>query len=197
MISATAAAVAVAVLAVDLAQRSSGEFTRTSESNHALDDRRAVQWMLQQHQPGDVLLTTHLALPAIWWYGGVPLTGPGSGGALPDGSPILEVGYLPPGSRCNAGALAHALEGRRRVIVYFGFRFDDVPDGFDGLLLEELSELGMVRAVESFTDVGRAAVFDLGLATDEDWEIPPGYKGPDGAAPPLEGCLDVRVASAW
>ncbi|MDP1571143.1 MAG: hypothetical protein Q8L86_14205 [Vicinamibacterales bacterium] len=197
VIASAAAAVAVLLLGVDLVQRGYGEFIRTSESNHALDDRRAVQWMLQQQQPGDVLLTTRLALPAVWWYGGVPLTGPGGGGALPDGSPILEVGYRRPGPRCREDALAGALAGRRRAIVYFGFRFDDVPDGFDGLLLEELSKLGLVRAVESFTDAGRAAVFDLGVVTDGDWEIPPGFEGPDGDAPPLDGCLDVRVASAW
>ena len=195
--AAVAAALAVATLCVDVVARGRGEMVRTTASNHSLDDRTGLSWLLLQQQPGDVILTTHLALPAVWWYGRVPIGGPGGGGKLVDGSPILEVGYERPGPGCGDDGLGEALRGSRRALVYFGFRFDDVPRGFDRLLLERMGEIGTVRAVQTFTDVGRAVVFDIGapMARGWDWPLNPGETGT--AAAPLEGCLEVRVASRW
>jgi hypothetical protein len=131
-------------------------FTR----KQGLDDRSAVQWLMSQHRHGDVLITTRLALPALWWYGRIPLSTQDSpGGRLPDGSPILEVGYLEPGSDCQRHQLRDLLEGRRRVLVYSGF--PDVPKGFDELLFGSLGELGVIRAHRRFADISRSAVVEL------------------------------------
>lgn len=195
---ATAAVAGVAVIGADVAARGVGEMRRTTAANHALDDRRGVAWLLQQARPGDVVLTTRLALPAVWWYGDVELAAAG-GRRLPDGSPILEVDYRAPGDACDDGALARALDGRARALVYLGFRFDDVPAGFDRWLIERVRDIGVVRATETFADTGRAVVFDLGVPDDDAWEFPVSLGGVDDADDdvPLEGCLDVRPARAW
>ncbi len=194
--AAIAAALTVATLCVDVVARGRGEMARTTTSNHALDDRTGIAWLLLQQRPGDVILTTHLALPAVWWYGRVPIGRPGDAGRLMDGSPILEVGYQRGGPDCG-DELGEVIRGSRRALVYFGFRFDDVPRGFDRLLLERMGEIGTVRAVQTFTDVGRAVVFDIGapMADGWDWPLNPGETGTTIA--PLEGCLEVRVASRW
>src|SRR6185295_15507511 len=41
---------------------------RSSADNHRLDDRAAVRWLNAQKQPGDVWMTTHYGVPAVWWY---------------------------------------------------------------------------------------------------------------------------------
>lgn len=192
------AVVAVALVGADVVRRGAGEMRRTTGSNHALDDRRGVAWLLQQGRPGDVVLTTRLALPAVWWYGGVDLGAPG-GSRLADGSPVMEVAYRAPGEACDEASLARALRGRDRALVYFGFRFDDVPAGFDGLLIDRLLELGTVRAVETFASTGRAVVVDLGVPTGGSWEFPLTLGEADDAdddVPPA-GCLDVRPARRW
>lgn len=192
------AVVAVAIVGADVVRRGVGEMRRTTDANHALDDRRGVAWLLQQGRPGDVVLTTQLALPAVWWYGGVDLGATG-GARLADGSPVMEVAYRAPGEACDETSLADALRGRDRALVYFGFRFDDVPAGFDGLLIDRLRELGTVRAVETFAATGRAVVFEIGVPSDGSWEFPVTLGEADDADDdvPLEGCLDVRPARRW
>ncbi|MGE3888357.1 MAG: hypothetical protein AB7H81_18125, partial [Vicinamibacterales bacterium] len=72
------------------------------DDNHQLDDRSAVRWLLARRQPGDVLVTTHLALPAIWWYGDVPMgEDTADGSRLADGTPILVVGFAPGRMECG------------------------------------------------------------------------------------------------
>jgi hypothetical protein len=197
--AATLAAVTAAVLmCADLVQRGSAAAGyRPAQSNHRLNDRAGVEWLMLQQRPGDAILTTRLALPAIWWYGEVPLGGSAAGGRTSSGTPILEVAYRPGGADCDSGRLAEALRGHRRTLVYLGFRFDDVPDGFDRLLLERLGEIGSLRAAESFAEAGHVVVFDLGEPMPRGWTLPvtdvtttPQPVGPGG-------CLAVSIARRW
>ena len=34
-----------------------------------LNDRAAVRWLMDQRQPGDIVITTRFGWPAVWWYG--------------------------------------------------------------------------------------------------------------------------------
>jgi hypothetical protein len=185
------------VVGIDIVRRGHGELRRDIVTTHRLDDRTGVEWLMFNRRPGDAVITTELALPAVWWYGRIPVGEPSAGGRLPDGSRILEVGYREAGDNCDTGALRTALEGHRRALVYFGFSFDDVPRGFDRLLLEELSRLGTVRALQRFTDAGRAVLFELGEPMEGGWGYPVDLLEGADPPPPLEGCLDVGVARRW
>ena len=166
-------------------------YTLRTRDNHQLDDRAGVAWLLQQRRPGDVVMTTHLALPAIWWYAGVPLNAPFAGGNLSDDSPIFEVGHAVRSAECHGNALLDALEERRRVLVYLGFRFDDVPDDFDERLLAELSRFGAILAIRSYGGAGRALVVErVGEAS-----LP--VSQAVGLGSSSQGCLTVRPASRW
>src|SRR5262249_34038069 len=53
---------------------------------HDLDDRAAVRWLMAHRQPGDAIVATKLAWPAVWWYGEVPIgTDAAAHGRMPDG----------------------------------------------------------------------------------------------------------------
>lgn len=181
---------AVTVLSFDIVQRGIEELRggRPADSNHLLDDRTAVRWLTKQIRPGDVLVSTHLALPAIWWYGNLPIDdSAGAGSRTPAGNPVVQVRYKPGGGpECRTDSLQRRLAGAQRALVYFGFRFDDVPRGFDDLLLRDLSRLGIVADFRDFAGVSRAAVFDLGA---------PGL--PSAGAPPARGCLVAARAERW
>jgi hypothetical protein len=157
---------------------------------HGLDDRAAIRWLMSQAQPGDVLVTTHLALPAVWWYGSVPLSDEGGAGStMRDGSPIYEVDFT---TECGSRQLDDALRNRRRVLLYLGF---DVIQDFDPILLQNLSQLGDMTASAAFGELGRAAVIDL--------RIPPSNRimqlqrdsVMQNAA--TDGCVSVRTARRW
>ena len=166
-----------------------------TNDNHELDDRAAVRWLLGQRRPGDVVITTELALPAIWWYGDVSLDDAAeSGGRLSDGTPILRVGFAPARVTCGDNELRAALAGHRRALVYLGFRFDDVPRGFDGRLLVTLEQLGLIVATERFSTAGRAVIVELidGARSTED-----GTRTGAGALPAARGCLTIETARRW
>jgi hypothetical protein len=166
------------------------------DDNHQLDDRAAIEWLLRQHRPGDVLITTELAQPAIWWYGKVPMTADENAGRqLPDGSPIVVVGFEAARVECPANELREALSGRQRALVYLGFRFDDVPKGFDGRLLSTLSELGLIVTGETFSSAGRVVVVDLGRRRPDD--ATPSGPGEGPTAQGRVGCLTIREARRW
>lgn len=176
--------VSILVLSVDVALRGRTDMrvARPADSNHQLNDRAGVRWLMGQRVPGDVVLTTRLALPALWWYGGREAT-----------APVLEMRYVEPSGSCEGRRLPDALRGRTRVLVYLGFRFDDVPRGFDDLLLEELGTLGILRAHSRFGEAGRAAIFDLRA------EAEPRGSGRAAAIPDgmirLAGCIAAAPAS--
>jgi hypothetical protein len=163
-------------------------------SKHGLDDRAAVQWLIRQRQPGDAILTTRLAWPAIWWYGDIPIGNEETAaGRLPDGSVMYEVTHVSGQSVCRQNPLREALKDRRRVLVYFGFQ--DVPPGFADLFLHSLEELGVVSSYQEFAELSRAAVIDLHVAGSE---AAAGRR--PGAADPtvtLGGCVGVEPALRW
>jgi hypothetical protein len=129
---------------------------RASIYKHQLDDRAAVRWLMSQRKTGDVLMSTHLALFAVWWYGMIPISDQaGAGSVLDDGSPVYEVG---PTTDCPSPQLDEALKNHRRVLLYLGF---DFTPGFDQVLLNSLAQRGGVTAYREFGQLGLAAVFDL------------------------------------
>ena len=188
-----AAAVIVVVitcqLCVDIIRRGRDDrrYGRPPESNHHLDDRSGVRWLMGHAQPGDVIVTTRLALPAVWWYADMPITdqdGAHRGRAV--GNPVLEVDYRPEGTECDRNQLRQALKDRRRALIYLGFRFG-MAEEFDELLLRSLDDLGTVSAYREFALKGRAVVVDLDRTQIA------------AARPPasLRGCIAVQPAQPW
>ena len=160
-------------------------------SKHGLDDRAAVRWLMRQRQPGDAIMTTRLAWPAIWWYGDIPIGNEETAaGRLPDGGVMYEVTHLSPVPPAGRTSSATALKNHRRVLVYFGFQ--DVPPGFADLLLHSLEELGTVSSYSEFAALGRAAVIDLHVPGSEAVTA----RRPSAADPTvtLGGCVGVEPA---
>ena len=155
------------------------EVGRPRDSNHETDDRSAVAWLMEQRQPGDILITTRQALPAIWWYGGVPIS-EGGGHQFPDGGGIFRVDLFPARRACRGIELEKAIDRRRRIQVYFGFA--EPPPGFDDLLLKQLSTYGRITALRHFAGGSRAAVIDPAAqgASDLFWQD----AGKDTGEPP-------------
>jgi hypothetical protein len=169
------------------------QIARPDNSNHQLDDRMAVEWLLSQHERGDVVLTTRLALPAVWWYGGAPVSSPTLGGFLRDRIPILEVDHVEQGRACHSDDLRGALLTYRRALVYLGFRFDDVPRGFDDFLLQELRRIGRVTESQRFPGVTRAFVVDIVPPRQESARATVLLDSPT----PTTGCISVQPARRW
>jgi hypothetical protein len=163
-------------------------------SKQGLDDRAAVQWLMRQRQPGDAIITTRLAWPAVWWYGGISIADEETAaGRLADGSVMFEVTHLDGGAACRRNQLRDAFTNHRRVLVYLGFQ--DVPPGFGDLLLHSLAALGTISSYNEFAALGRAAVVDLhgaGLETIAS-QAP---NAPD-ATVTLRGCIGVTPALRW
>jgi hypothetical protein len=196
-------AVAVGTLMVgvrllrDVYDRGEGDllFTGAFNSNHALDDRSAVRWLIAQHAAGDVVMTTHLAWPAVWWYGNLPLADPSvAGAALADGTRFYEIDYSAPGSDCRLSALGDALRGRRRALLYVGF--PDVPIAYDTFLVDRVSALGTITDMKTFAELSLVVVVDLtGDGVPMALRDRPAIRGRN--VPALEGCIGVRPALRW
>jgi hypothetical protein len=152
-------------------------------TNHGLDDRNAVAWLMQQRQPGDAILTTRLGWPALWWYGPVPLRSVPLDGRLPDGSVMYEVSHSPRPDGCGP-PLHSALLGHRHALVHVGF--PDMPNGFFELVLRELAPFGAVLRSHRFGD-SLVAVVGPGKPS-----LPPPQHDPA-----LEGCVGLRPAQRW
>ena len=58
--------VLVGTVCMDVVERGIQDlrFGRPLDSNRITDDRGAFAWLMRQREPGDVLITTHHALPA-------------------------------------------------------------------------------------------------------------------------------------
>jgi hypothetical protein len=184
-------------LCADVVQRGMEDLLvwRSNRTNHQLDDRGGVRALIQQRQPGDVVITTRLALPALWWYGNIPISNPDAASGHAAGSPVLVVGYAPLGPNCRPDALREALQNRRRVLIYFGFRFNDVPSGFDDLLLDSLDEMGAQTKMHVFPGVGRLAVVELRPSHGADPVVAQPRTRP--ADRRRDGCLTIRTATRW
>ena len=161
-------------------------------ANHDLDDRRGVRLLMNQREPGDVFLTAHLGLPAVWWYGNISTAEPNRGRTFPeDGARIFEVSHRHFGAdRCRAGApltaLSDALAGAPRASVYLGFDSNN-PPGFQQLVLDELAQLGTRVFYTRVAGEGVSAIYDL--------RHPPDAPGPRIYR--LTGCVAVQPAKRW
>ncbi len=194
--AATAAAMVLgavgALVSVDVVRRGTQEIgiLARATDNHALDDRAAIAWLLAAQRPGDALVTTHLGLPAVWWYGrGAVSASAASGDILENGLPVLEVGHATRASVCDAATGLRALDAYPRVLVYLGFRFDDVPKTFDAQLLASLKHYGVMVADEHFGSASRVVVVERASST----------RGPESEedVTPFAGCLTLATASRW
>jgi hypothetical protein len=191
---ALAAAVAVLVVRLCADVVVSGETFRAvgTDSNHGLDDRAEVRWLMAKRQAGDVIMTTRLGWPAIWWYGGIPAgNGNLAQGTLPDGGVMLEVGAEDRFPACTANELRDAVKGYRRVLVYIGF--PDYPRGFPETLLHRLEQLGMPVVHGRFAELGQAEVVDLGAgAPRANAPNQPNERSGDSGG--YSGCIGVQRA---
>ena len=162
-----------------IVQRGAGRFHMDRPtSNHGVDDRTAVSWLIGHRQPGDALISTRLGLPAVWWYGRISIAG------VQDMGPVYQVEHRRQGTGCG---LAAVLKHHRRVLVYVGF--PDMPKGFDELLFAELDRIGAISAYREDAELSRAAVVDLDAI------------GPDVSAfvdresrSAIDGCVGIRTA---
>jgi hypothetical protein len=187
---------------VDIVQRGHDTFS-VGGDNHALNDRRAVRELMFQRRPGDVWLTTHLGLPAVWWYGNISISDPNGGGSHPDdGAPIFELSHIPRGvpgcrGRQSRERLSHALAGSQRALVHLGFA-SRTPPGFQELVLDELSRMGTLTSYRRISSEGLAVTFDF-TQPPQSWRLnfatPSGPKIED--VEPATGCIGVQRARRW
>jgi hypothetical protein len=142
---------------------------------------------------GDVILTTNLSLPAVWWYGNLPVPSTAREAARQQGEawPVYEA--QPAGGYPRCEALAEQLGKPERVLVYLGFRFDDWPDGYDDVLFARLAETGEVTAYRQFEGTSVAFVVDLARPPAPGATRP----GTGGPPPSKDGCVEARPARAW
>jgi hypothetical protein len=96
----------------------------------------------------------------------------------------------PPSPECGEQALRRTLASYDRALVYLGFRFDDVPDHFDRVLLRDLEQVGEVTNFTKFPDATRAVVVRLahGSSTAADGQT---------EGPALNGCVAAGPAERW
>jgi hypothetical protein len=187
---------------VDIVQRGHDTFS-VGGDNHALNDRRAVRELMFQRRPGDVWLTTHLGLPAVWWYGNISISDPNGGGSHPDdGAPIFELSHIPRGvpgcrGRQSRERLSNALAGSQRALVHLGFA-SRTPAGFQELVLDELSRMGTLTSYRRISSEGLAVTFDF-TQPPQSWRLnfatPSGPKIED--VEPATGCIGVQRARRW
>jgi hypothetical protein len=188
------------LVAVNIAQRGAGALEARPRSNYGLDDRSSVRWLLAAHRPGDVILTTHYGLAALWWYGGLDISNADDGGRLPDGSQIFEIGHVPPGRGCSGSSdqLSNVISGHDRVVVYLGFRLNVEPVGFDNLVLQELGRRAGLVSYKKFAEESHLALFDVTRTPTETLILPTSRGTGIGQAPPTAaGCIAVRPARRW
>ncbi|MCC7124655.1 MAG: hypothetical protein IT178_07390 [Acidobacteria bacterium] len=188
----TAALVAVMMLINDTVPHGLRELGRGVETNHGVDDRGGVRWLLSWHRPGDIVVTTALAQPAIWWYGQVPVGTPSVGAQLPDGSAIMRAQFMPGRARCSMDLLEQLPFGAR-LLIYLGFRYDDVPPGFDQQLLDTLGRIGYLVTMKEGPEMGRALIVERGHPEAMPTLTP--LFSDEPATP--NGCIEFVPAKRW
>jgi hypothetical protein len=197
-------AVIVGRLCVDVLERGYRNITVFQRSNHELDDRAGLRLLTAQHQFKDAFLTTHLGLPAVWWYAPVTIADPTAGRINPaDGAPVFEVRLVQSGGDAcrtsdQTSELKQATKGMRRVLVYLGFESRN-PMGLQELILDKLSELGRMTSFRRVADHGLSAVFDL-TQRPESWAVilpNPSTSLPAASVTRPSGCIGIRQANRW
>ena len=187
--------IAALTVCSDIAQRGWRDMKdgRPVDSNHQLDDRTAVKWLVTQATPRDAVLTINPSLPAVWWYGPASIAPPAAGGTLSGNTPILEALFVPPGGACDHDAFRRAFADREQVLVYFGFGVDAVSATFDVFLIEELERIGHVTAFRHFAGTSRVAV----VRVDSGGGFPATTGADAHRVTQPGGCVSVRAATRW
>ena len=158
---------------------------KPTDSNHGLDDRQAVPWLMARRQPGDALLSTRLGWPAIWWYGDISLETIDPNGRLPDGAVMYQISHQPPGPTCADWRSFFSMH--RRVLVHVGF--PDMPIGFLELWLQEVDPFAIVVASTRFADRSRVAVLERRSDAAPIKEA--------AGAVALDGCVGIATVRRW
>ncbi len=188
----TVALLATLALVNDTVPHGLRELGRGVETNHGLDDRAGVHWLLSWRRPGDIVVTTALAQPAVWWYGQVPVGAPSDGAQLPGGGAIVRAQFMPGRARCSLDLVERVPPGAR-LLVYLGFRYDDVPPGFDQQLLDTLGRVGYFLTMKEGPEMGRAVIIERGSPQTMP-QLPPLFS--DEPATP-NGCIEFVPAKRW
>jgi hypothetical protein len=191
------ALITTAVVCRDIHRRGRAEMVeRTGEHKHRLDDRAAGRWLMEQLRPGDAVLTTRLAWPALWWYGNVSIAATDAEGVVrhPAGIPLLEVDYVEPGPECTDGRFQKELRNYRRVLVYVGI---ETTPGFGHLLLHALDEVGEIEAFREFSSRGRGAIIDPHHPAAHELTLPTVSPTIAGNSVTLHGCARIGPAKRW
>ena len=155
---------------------------QSRNENRGHDDRSAVQWLNVRKQADDIWMTTHYGTPAIWWYAGL------------DGQHIVDVAYAPEGPECRRDDLTESVADAPRVLLYLGFRYDDVPAGFDDFLVGRLSALGPVTAYRSFADQGHALIIDRRVTPGAPTTLSRLDLRTSATRSAIDGCFTHRIA---
>jgi hypothetical protein len=169
---------------------------RSPRTNYGLDDRSSIRWLLAAHIPGDLIATTHFGLAGLWWYSAANISDIDRSTRLADGSPLFELGHLPPDGNCDQARheLTDALRGHQRVVLYLGFRMNVLPVGFDDLAMSEFSRRGALVGFKTFADSSRVAVFDLQRASNYPGEFPTfGHEPATPVTPLTPATLDTAT----
>ena len=149
-----------------------------TDTNHALDDKSAVRWLMERRQPGDALVSNRLAWPALWWYGAISLADRLPGGRLPDGTVMYEVTHERSTPDCGE-RLRDSLKSHRRVLLHVGF--PDKADGFYQMVIREFATIGSVAEESGFGPLSRTAVIELDGRADS----------------PMTDCVVVYPVRRW
>jgi len=193
------AAAVVLRLCWDVYQAGAYERSVRPQSNHAVDDRAGVRFLLAHGQRNDVLVTSSFGLPAVWWYGGVSVADPNRGRTNEqDGSPIFEVRHFSPGPGCLSNDWKTDLGSAKRVALYLGFA-SNIPKAFQELVLDRLSELGEMTTYRAVAEEGRAAIFDL-TRPPKSWTLIVPTAAEGHILQPIArpgGCVRPRRAERW
>ena len=201
MALAVAVSVGAMLVSADIVGTGRAHFT-VGGNNHGLDDGRAVRVLAQLRQPGDVVLTKRLGLPAVWWYGKIDIADPGAGRRVHDGAQLLEIWHVWLGTegcrrRTQLRALEESLAGVSRAAVYLGFD-SKTPPGFQELVLNDLSRIGTRVFYSPVGTEGVVAIYDLRkkpeMLTADASTVEPDRSSQSG---PLDGCVGIRPAERW
>jgi hypothetical protein len=169
-------------------------------SNYGLDDRASVKWLLDVEKPGDAILTTHLGLPAVWWYSGTSIADLDRSGRLRTGTPLYVIHHVEDEAECPRwwAALDAIARDHSRIVVYLAFRMNVEPEGFDRLVLEEFGRRWPLVGYKEYAEVSRMAIFDLAGGPGGPVVIPPRPgAAPEVPVPIPPGCVSVTPASRW
>jgi len=188
----------LAALGIDIAEHGivSLRGNRPAETNHSVNDRVALGWILSQRRTGDDVLTTRNGLPAVWWYGHVPISGPYRGGGFDDGrGRVLEIEPHDPGDPiCETNrTLDEVFVKDGRAIVYFGFRAGDEPTGYDDRILSFLRERGKIVSDRRLKGTSRVTILELtGSHEGQATQATSGTYQTTSA-----GCIVVKPGERW